>query len=62
MKDFLEYYDLIYEPIQKRYSTQAAQYYREKVTFQYISNNYQLKSKIDGQAFSKEKPDYDSGR
>lgn len=31
MSDFLEFYDLIYEPISKRYNTLAAQYYRDKV-------------------------------
>lgn len=31
MREFMDFYDLAYESVQKRYSTVALQYYREKV-------------------------------
>jgi hypothetical protein len=51
MREFMEYYQLQYESVQKRYTTQAVQYYRDK-----------LKAKIDGVQFAKEKPEYEQGR
>jgi hypothetical protein len=32
LQEYMEFYDLVYEPIQKRYSSFAAQYYRDKVS------------------------------
>eukprot|EP00347_Sterkiella_histriomuscorum_P008382 403345311 len=51
LKEFLEFYDLLYEPIQKRYNTQAMQFYRDR-----------LRATVDGQTYSKEKPSYEQGR
>jgi hypothetical protein len=31
LREFMDFYDLTYEPVQKRFSTVAMQYYREKV-------------------------------
>lgn len=44
LKEYLEFYDLIYEPIQKRYNAIAAQYYREKVFTLILLNIAQIKS------------------
>ncbi|TNV72844.1 hypothetical protein FGO68_gene8289 [Halteria grandinella] len=49
MREYMEYFDLAFESVQKRYSTVALQYYREK-------------SKIEGSTFQREKPDYETGR
>jgi len=38
LREFLEPYDIMYDSVQKRYSTIAMQFYREK-----------LKAKIEGQ-------------
>lgn len=51
MREFIEFYDLAYESCQKRYSTVAMQYYRDR-----------LKAKIEGATWKYEKPDYEAGR
>jgi hypothetical protein len=50
MREFLDFYDLQYESVQKRYTTIALQYYRDR-----------LKSKMEGTKFSREKPEYEAG-
>lgn len=61
LREFMDFYDLTYEPVQKRYSTVAMEHYRDKV------NNLcllvQLKAKIDGGAATAIiKPDYEAGK
>ncbi len=47
----MDFYDLQHESVQKRYTTVAMQYYRDR-----------LRAKIDGAPFNREKPDYEKGR
>lgn len=59
LQNFLSFYDLTYEPIQRRYHTQAAEYYRQKLK-ELVENGYP-KTDIDFTQFG-DKPSYDDGR
>lgn len=59
LQNFLSFYDLTFEPIQKRYHTQAAEYYRQKL--KELVDNGHSKTDIDFTQFG-DKPSYDDGR
>ena len=59
LMNFLKHYDLVYEPVQRRYHTQAAEFYRQKL--KEVAEVGSQKPDIDFTLFF-DKPSYDDGR
>ena len=57
LSNFFTHYDLIYEPIQKRYHTKAADYYRVKLR-EAMDTGKQLNEEF----LNKDRPSYEEGR
>ena len=56
---FLQHYDLVYEPIQRRYHTVAAEFYRQKL--KEVAEIGSQKADIDFTMFF-DKPSFEEGR